>query len=153
MRAAGLLLAAVLAAAAPVAPAQEARVQLQSPSDVVDEFHAALKVGDRRRALEQMTADVVVFEQGRIERTRTEYARKHLGEDIGFASVVERTVARRAIKIHGGVAWVTSVNRTRGHFKNRSVDFATDETMILVRSAGRWRIAHIHWSFDDQAMH
>ena len=51
------------------------------------------------------------------------------------------------------VAWVTSVNRTRGKFRTRNVDFSTDETMVLVRVGGKWRITHIHWSFDDRAIH
>lgn len=148
MRRLALALVLALAAAAPPAFAQA-----QVPSDVVDAFHFALKAGDRRKALEQLTADVLIFEQGRIERSRTEYARQHLAEDIGFASVTQRTVTRRAVKIQGNVAWVTSINRTRGRFKNRNVDFTTDETMILVRVGGKWRITHIHWSFDDRAVH
>jgi ketosteroid isomerase-like protein len=100
-----------------------------------------------------MAADALVFEQGRVERTRTEYARRHLAEDIGFASVMERTVMRRVVKVHGDVAWVTSVNRARGPFRNQAMDFTTDETMILTRSGGRWRISHIHWSFDNRAVH
>lgn len=150
MRAAALVLvAALLALPAPV----RAQTPAQVPSDVVDALHFALKAGDRRKVLEQLTADVLVFEQGRIERSRTEYARQHLAEDIGFASVTQRTVTRRSVKIQGNVAWVTSVNRTRGRFKNRNVDFITDETMILLRVGGRWRITHIHWSFDDRAVH
>jgi ketosteroid isomerase-like protein len=145
-----LALGLVLALAAATPPAS---AQAQVPSDVVDAFHFALKAGDRRKALEQLTADVLVFEQGRIERSRTEYARQHLGEDIGFASVTQRAVTRRSTKIQGNVAWVTSVNRTRGRFKNRTVDFVTDETVILVRVGGKWRITHIHWSFDDRAVH
>jgi ketosteroid isomerase-like protein len=130
-----------------------AGAQTQVPSDVVDAFHFALKAGDRRKALEQLTADVVIFEQGRMEKSRTEYARTHLAEDIGFASVTQRTVTRRSVKIQGNVAWVTSINRTRGRFKSRAVDFATDETMILTRVGGKWRITHVHWSFDDRAVH
>lgn len=149
MKAAALLIALALGALA-VPPAS---AQTQVPSEVVDAFHFALKSGDRRKALEQLTADVVVFEQGKLDRTRTEYARRHLAEDIGFATVTQRTVARRSVKLQGNVAWVTSVNRTRGKFKNRSVDFTTDETMILTRVGGKWRIVHIHWSFDDKVVH
>lgn len=147
MTRAALLIALVLGIVAPAA------AQAQVPSEVVDAFHYALKSGDRRKALEQLTADVVIFEQGKLDRSRTEYARRHLAEDIGFATVTQRTVARRSVKLQGNVAWVTSVNRTRGKFKNRSVDFTTDETMILTRVGGKWRIVHIHWSFDDKVVH
>jgi len=142
-----LLVLALLALAPP------AVAQTQVPSEVVDAFHFALKAGDRRKALEQLTADVLIFEQGRMEKSRTEYARTHLAEDIGFASVTHRTVTRRSSKIQGNVAWVTSVNRTRGKFRTRNVDFSTDETMVLTRVGGKWRITHIHWSFDDRAIH
>lgn len=149
MRTAALLLAMALGAAA-VPPAA---AQSQVPSEVVDAFHYALKSGDRRKALEQLTADVVIFEQGKLDRSRTEYARKHLAEDIAFATATQRTVARRSVRLQGNVSWVTSVNRTRGKFKNRSVDFTTNETMILTRVGGKWRIVHIHWSFDDKVAH
>ena len=139
-------LALVLALAVPPAAAQS-----QAPSEVVDAFHFALKSGNRRKALELLAADITIFEQGRVERSRTEYAKAHLAEDIGFASVTQRTVARRSARLLGNSAWVMSINRNRGKFKNRAVDFTTDETMVLTRVGGKWRIVHIHWSFDDKA--
>jgi ketosteroid isomerase-like protein len=147
-----VLLCALALPAAAQAPAA-AVPEGPSPSEVVDAFHDALKAGDRRKALEHLTADVLIFEQGRQERTRTEYARNHLAEDIAFSAATTRTVSRRAVKLQANVAWVTSLNRTRGTFKNRAVDFVSDETMILARVGGKWRIAHIHWSFDDKALH
>ena len=51
------------------------------------------------------------------------------------------------------MAWVMSVNRNRGRFNNRPVDFTTNETVVPTRVAGKWRIVHIHWSFDDRATH
>lgn len=146
---AGLLAALVTIACASPAGAQAP----QSPTDVVDAFHEALQSGDRRRALEQLAADVLVFEQGRIDRSRTDYAREHLGEDIGFASSTKHTVLRRAAKVQGSVAWIMSVNRTRGRFRDRNIDLTTDETIVLTRVGNKWRIVHIHWSFDDRAVH
>lgn len=127
-----------------------AAAQSQTPAQVVDAFHFALKAGDRKKALDLLAADVLVFEQGRLERSRSEYASKHLAEDIGFSSVTKRSVARRAIKLQGNSAWVLSVNRVRGKFNNKPVDITIDETMILSRAAGKWRIVHIHWSFVDK---
>jgi ketosteroid isomerase-like protein len=114
--------------------------------------HEALKDGDRQKALEQLAGEVRVFEQGRLDRSRTEYAREHLAEDIAFAAATRRTVTQRAVKVHGEVAWVTSVNRARGRYRDRAVDFSTTETMVLDRTGERWRIVHIHWSFDDRAV-
>jgi ketosteroid isomerase-like protein len=145
-RAAALLLAAGLAGNATAAGPAAA-----DPAEVVDAFHEALKDGDRQKALEQLAGDVRIFEQGRLDRSRTEYAREHLAEDIAFASATKRTVAQRTVKVHGEVAWVTSVNRARGRYRDRAVDFTTTETMVLDLTGDRWRIVHIHWSFDDQA--
>ncbi len=125
--------------------------QAQTPEQVVDAFHFALKAGNRKKALDLLAADVLVFEQGRLDRSRSEYAKSHLHEDITFSSGTQRSVARRAIKLLGNAAWVLSVNRSRGKFKNRPVDITTDETMILTRTAGKWRIVHIHWSFNNKA--
>jgi ketosteroid isomerase-like protein len=124
-----------------------------SPSEAVDAFHFALKAGNTQKALELLTADVLVFEQGRLERSRTEYARRHLAEDMKFASATTRSISRRSTKMQGNTAWVMSVNRSRGKFNNRPVDFTTTETMVLARISGKWRIVHIHWSFDDRSGH
>jgi ketosteroid isomerase-like protein len=143
-RAVVLALAAGLAAGAPAAAPAD-------PAAVVDAFHEALQAGDRQKALEQMAGDARVFEQGRLDRSRTEYAREHLAEDIAFASATRRSVAHRVVKVHGDAAWVTSVNRARGRYRGRAVDFTTTETMVLALAGDRWRIVHIHWSFDDPA--
>lgn len=140
----------LLAFALLLAPAL-ASAQTMSPSETVDAFHFALKSGDRAKALDLLASDVVIFVQGRLLHSRTDYARNQLGDDIGFASATTRTVARRSTKLQGNIAWVMSINRNRGKFNNRPVDFSTDETMVLARVAGKWRIVHIHWSFTDDS--
>lgn len=118
--------------------------------DTVDAFHYALRAGDRNKVLELLAADVLVFEQGRLERSRAEYARSHLHEDMSFSAATQRTVSRRSVKLQGNTAVVMSVNRIRGKFNSKPVDLTTDETMILQRTAGKWRIVHIHWSFNER---
>lgn len=142
-----LLMLATLGIALP----PPAAAQSQSPSEVVDAFHFALKSGDRQKALELLEADCTIFEQGRVERSRTEYARGHLAEDMAFAATTQRSVSRRSARLLGSTAWVMSINRNRGKFNNRPIDFTTTETMVLVRVGGKWRIVHIHWSFDEQS--
>lgn len=143
-----LALLLVLTLAAPLA----AQAQSLSPSGIVDAFHFAMKSGDRRKVLDLLSADVLVFEQGRMEHSRTEYARQHMGEDIRFAATTSLVVSHRSEKITGNSAWVTSVYRNRGKYENRSVDLTNDETMALLRVNGKWRITHIHWSFDDHTV-
>lgn len=139
-----LLLLITLGAAAP------GYAQVQGPAETVDAFHFALKAGNKQLALELLTPDVQIYEQGRQQRTRTDYARKHLQEDISFAGVTQRSVSRRTSKLLGNAAWVMSVNRNRGKVNGRPVDFTTNETMVLNKINGKWRIVHIHWSFDEK---
>ena len=124
-----------------------------APRDLVQPGHIFPLKAKPGGVLEQLTADVMVFEQGRLDRSRTDYAREHLGEDIGFAATTRHSVLRRSARIQGAVAWIMSVNRTRGKVRDRDIDLVTDETMVLVRVGNRWRIAHIHWSFDDRGIH
>ena len=112
----------------------------------VDAFHAALKAGDTAAALALMAPEVVIFEEGYVERSRDEYASHHLGSDAAFAAASEAMVERRSGWADGDVAWITSEGRTTGQFNGRPVDRLTTETMVLKRHADGWRIHHIHWS-------
>jgi ketosteroid isomerase-like protein len=112
----------------------------------VDAFHAALKAGDTAAALALMAPEVMIFEEGYVERTRDEYASHHLGSDAAFAAASEAVVERRSGWVDGDIAWITSEGRTTGQFNGRPVDRLTTETMVLKRHADGWRIHHIHWS-------
>jgi ketosteroid isomerase-like protein len=131
-----------------LAPAHAAGPSID-PAGTVDAFHFALKAGDRRKALELLSPDVVIFEQGHFEKSRAEYAAKHLKEDMDFAAITRRSVARRDVQMSQDMAWVMSVIRTTGKINNRPVDITTNETMLLRREGGRWQIRHIHWSFSS----
>lgn len=113
---------------------------------VVDAFHAALKSGDTAAALGLLAPDVMIFEEGGVERSRDEYASHHLASDAAFAAAVDSTVRRRSGWADGDMAWITSEGRTAGQFNGRAVDRLTTETMVLKRHADGWRIRHIHWS-------
>ena len=138
----GLLLAALLVPAAVLG-------QQEGPAQVVDAFHFALKSGKRDVALGFLVADALVFEEGRLNRTRSDYARRDLGRDIDFAATTKLTIMRRDTKTNGDVASVLSVNRIEGQYRDRPIDLIADETMLLRRTAGKWRIVHIHWSFSQ----
>ena len=118
----------------------------QEAASAVDAFHAALKAGDTNAALALMAPEVMIFEEGYVERTRDEYASHHLGSDAAFAAASEAVVERRSGWVDGDIAWITSEGRTTGQFNGRPVDSLTTETMVLKRHADGWRIHHIHWS-------
>lgn len=123
---------------APPAPPEAVRA--------VDAFHAALRRGDAAAALAQLAEDVLIFEAGGAERSRSEYAAAHLAGDAAFAQAVPATLLRRTAGVTGGLAWVASEGRTRGRFKDREVDRLTTETMLLRRDGAAWKIVHVHWS-------
>lgn len=143
-----LLALAPQARAAPPPPAAP-RILPHSPSEagiVVDSFHAALRRGDSKAALAFVSDDAVVFEDGRIERTKAEYALRHAEADAAFAKAVAWKLLSRFGHATADLALIASESRTRGRFRGEDVDRIMVETMVLRRQAGAWKIVHIHWS-------
>ena len=147
--------AALLTLAAPVASHEREVAQAQHTdlpasarpaAATVDAFHAALRRGDTRAAAALLSDDALIFESGGVERTKAEYAAHHLPADAEFSRAISSAVSRRTGASEGPVAWVSTEGRTTGTYKDRPVDMLTTETMILRRTAGQWRIVHIHWS-------
>lgn len=147
----GLLISAAGQAAAPAPGTGPARAGFVAPSArpaaaVVDAFHAALRRGDTKAALGLLAEDALIFEAGGVERGKAEYASHHLAADAAFSQAVPGTIARRVGEAVGSVAWIATEGRTTGTFKGKAVDRKSVETMVLRRTGGGWKIAHIHWS-------
>lgn len=111
----------------------------------VHAFHSALESGDSAGALRLLTDDVQVLEAGGME-SAAEYRAHHLPADIEFARAVKSEPGEVQVKVRGDVAWAAATSTTRGTFRNRSINSAGAELMVLVRTASGWRIAAIHWS-------
>ncbi len=142
-----LLAFAMPAAAGPAAsPDEPLPAAAQPAAATVDAFHAALRRGDTAAASALLTDDVLVFEEGRAERSKAEYAASHLGADAAFSKSVAGVVSRRRGYSEGDLAWIATEGRTKGQYRGTKVDRITDETMVLRRVAGTWKIVHIHWS-------
>jgi ketosteroid isomerase-like protein len=142
-----LLALATPATAEPAAsPADSVSAAAQPAAATVDAFHAALRRGDTAAASALLTDDVLVFEEGRAERSKAEYAARHLGADAAFSQSVAGVVSRRRGYAEGDFAWIATEGRTKGKYRGTKVDRTTDETMVLRRVAGTWKIVHIHWS-------
>ena len=116
------------------------------PEAVVEAFHAALAKGDTAGAAALLADDALIFEEGHAERSKAEYAARHLPADAEFAKAVRTTMTRRASRSVGGVAWVASEGRLNGTFRGRAIDRMSTETMILQRTNRGWKIRHVHWS-------
>ena len=118
----------------------------QTPVAIVDSFHDALSGGQTDAALRLLSDDVLIYESGRAERSKAEYASHHLKADAEFAGATQRKLVKRASWVGTDTAWVTSETETAGTFKGRALSLTGTETMILRRTAGVWKIVHIHWS-------
>ncbi|MCY7280728.1 MAG: nuclear transport factor 2 family protein [Sphingomonas bacterium] len=113
---------------------------------VVDAFHAALGRGDTDGAAALLDPNVLIYESGRAERSKAEYAAHHLPADAIFAKAIRRTVTRRSGRADGSSAWLTTEATSKGKYKDKAIDSVGVETMVLKRIDQTWRIVHIHWS-------
>jgi uncharacterized protein (TIGR02246 family) len=112
---------------------------------VVERYHRALADGDSAAALALLAPDAVILESGGLE-TRDQYRSHHLPGDIQFARAVRSERANVRVVVQGDVAWVSSTSVTQGSYRERAIDSAGAELMVLARTAEGWKIRAIHWS-------
>lgn len=120
-----------------------------TPVQTVEAFHRALKSGDPKAAQSLLDEKVQIYEQGWVERSRTEYAEHHLSGDIAFSAATTTTKTGGSDLTLGDLAYVTSESTVKGTFKGKAIASISLETMTLKRTSDGWRIVHIHWSSRD----
>jgi ketosteroid isomerase-like protein len=141
-----VVVATLLAFACAAHAQQGARI----PVDAVDAFHAALKRKDTAAALSLLDRGLVVFEFGVVDPTVEAYAFAHLPFDIDVAAVSNWDIQSRRVGGEGDERWVlTTYHVTGKQSDGTAIDQITLETMILRRTAGLFRIVHMHWSTND----
>jgi len=113
----------------------------------VEGLHAALARGDSAAMLELLAPDVIILESGDMER-RDAYRGHHLPADIEFARAVPGTHTLVGVVVQGDVAWVSSTSVTQGKFKDRAINSAGAELIVLSRRDAKspWQVRAIHWS-------
>jgi len=139
------IVAALLAAQSFSVQAQSAASDSAAVASAVGDYHAALARGDAAGALRLLAADAVILENGSLE-TREEYRAHHLPADMEFAQAVPARRGALQITVSGDVAWAHSSGVTQGSFRERPINSAGAELMVLSRSATGWVIRAIHWS-------
>ena len=122
----------------------------QAAENTVDAFHQALTDGDSAQAMALLSDDVSIYESGGAEASKAEYAAHHLDADIAFLKGIKQSVAARSSQASGDMAFVTSQGTTVGTYKDKSINSASTETMVLRLTEGKWKIVHIHWSSADK---
>ena len=122
----------------------------QAEENAVDAFHKALTDGDPKQAMALLSDDVSIYESGGAEASKAEYASHHLDADIAFLKGIKQSVAARSSQASGDMALVTTQGATVGTYKDKSINSASTETMVLRLTEGKWKIVHIHWSSADK---
>ena len=131
--------------AAPPAP-ETLPEPARAAAATVDAFHSALRRDDPQGALALVADDASVFEDGRVERTKAEYALRHAAADAAFSKAVPSKRLSRTGQATADLALIASESRTKGRFRGQDVDRIMVETMVLRRAGDGWKIVHIHWS-------
>ncbi len=86
------------------ASSETLRVSARPAAALVDAFHSALQRGDEKAAAALLADDVIIFEAGEAERSKTEYLAVHLAADIGFEQAVPSSATRRTGGASGDMA-------------------------------------------------
>ena len=130
-------------------PSVDTLASVEKPEDAaaraVESYHTALATGDSAAAVALLASDVVVLESGHFE-TREEYLSHHLGADMAFSASVTTERGDSRIVAEGDVAWVTTMIRTTGQYKDRPINHISAELIVLTRAGRDWKIRAIHWS-------
>ena len=128
------------------APPPQIAEQAKPVVAVVEQFAAALKSGDLKRAGDLLADDVLILESGGAEHSRQEYLDHHAPADAAFLKDAQIDVKRRTARVEGEFAWVGTESGLRTIRDGKPISLLTTETTVLKRTAGGWQIVHIHWS-------
>lgn len=135
---------ALLSVPAP-ATAQTTSADSAAVAAVIARYHHALSEGDSVAALALLASGAIILESGGLE-TLEEYRSHHLASDIQFARGVESLRGPVRVRVRGDIAWGISTSTTEGEYRERAINSAGAELMVLSREAGGWKIQAIHWS-------
>jgi uncharacterized membrane protein/ketosteroid isomerase-like protein len=116
------------------------------PEAVADLFSHVIQDGDEDAVLAIFAGDAFIFETGSAERSAVEYRDGHLPSDMAFLATMEIEQLERKSKLIGDAAWVSTLSRLSGTFRDTAVDLYSTESLVLERLDGLWRVTHVHWS-------
>jgi len=111
----------------------------------IQQFHEAMSAADSAAVANILADDVRIVEGGNVE-TKMQYLSHHFHSDVAYLSAMKRDPQTMAISESGGMAWVTSVTRLHGTYRDREIDSKSAESLVLRKSEFGWKIVAIHWS-------
>lgn len=116
------------------------------PVDAANLFRSGMQSGEIASVLGTLAPSVLIYDDGREDRTRDAYASGHLKRDLArFGAFYAETLSQDSAE-RGDTAWVTTRTRYLGKSADNAVQFIGTETLVLHRLAGGWQIVHVHRS-------
>ena len=113
---------------------------------VVKDFHQALQIGDVVTVRKVLADEVVIFENGGVERSLNEYAAHHMKSDMEFLREAQVTDLEFQVRVVGNIAMSLYRSKVQGRFREQDLDIQTMETLVLMKQDEQWKIVHVHWS-------
>lgn len=114
------------------------------------DYDAAFAAKDLARLGAFYHPDATVYEGGSINHGWADYRDNHLGpelEEMAAPRLTHSDVKLHPLGADGSAAYLASEYRLQARIKDRDVDVAGLETLVLVRSSGgRYVIRHSHTS-------
>ena len=110
--------------------------------EVAEQFAESLAAGDLDTAKSLLSENVLVLESGGAEHSRDEYFAHHAAADAKFLADAKQTVHRRHARANKRIAWIATESIIEAGGKK----IASNETVVLEKGKGGWKIVHIHWS-------
>ena len=117
-----------------------------SPEAAAQTFHAALVAGDEAAVRNLLAENVLILAGGGAEQSLDQYASGHMKSDMAFLGAIETETLSRRTGVQGDSAWVATETRMEGEFRDSEIAIKSQETLVMARQDGGWRITHIHWS-------
>ena len=138
-----VLFGLLLAVAAPHAQSREE----STITAWISAFDEAFVSKDLARLAVFYHPDVTIFEGGGTNEGWADYRDHHIGPELqGFADLRFSHSNVRVRMLGADTAYVTSEYALKARVKDRDVDTGGLETLVLLKSDGRWRIRHSHTS-------
>lgn len=114
--------------------------------NTVTRFNQALREKDAALVESILSKHVVVFENGKVEKSFDEYASYHMRSDMRLTSEVNADILWRDVNVYGDIAISLVSSKVTGKFRGQFLNYTSLETIILAKENNIWKITHIHWS-------
>jgi len=115
-------------------------------AQVVTKFHQALRSQDSEAIGQLLSADVLIYESGKAERSLEEYAAGHMKADMRYLAQIKSKLIEHQVNVSGDIAISTARFENTRMVAGRERVNISMETIVVSKVDGQWRITHIHWS-------